>query len=45
MLVVVISERAEVIEGAPLPSQVPGMLDKYRDHSGDGLHAGLVRQL
>jgi PPOX class probable F420-dependent enzyme len=28
--VVVISGRAEVIEGAPLPSQVPGMLDKYR---------------
>jgi len=29
--VVVISGRAEVIEGAPLPSQVPGMLDKYRE--------------
>jgi PPOX class probable F420-dependent enzyme len=29
--VVVISGRAEVIEGAPLPSQVPAMLDKYRE--------------
>jgi PPOX class probable F420-dependent enzyme len=28
--VVVISGRAEVIDGAPLPSQLPGMLDKYR---------------
>jgi PPOX class probable F420-dependent enzyme len=28
--VVVISGRAEVFEGAPLPSRVPGMLDKYR---------------
>lgn len=29
--VVVISGRAEVVEGAPLPSQVPAMLDKYRE--------------
>jgi PPOX class probable F420-dependent enzyme len=29
--VVVISGRAEVVQGAPLPSEVPGMLDKYRD--------------
>jgi PPOX class probable F420-dependent enzyme len=27
--VVVISGRAEVVHGAPPPSQVPGMLDKY----------------
>jgi PPOX class probable F420-dependent enzyme len=29
--VVVISGRAEVLEGAPLPSKVPGMRDKYRE--------------
>ena len=29
--VVVISGRAEVLAAAPLPSEVPGMLDKYRD--------------
>jgi PPOX class probable F420-dependent enzyme len=29
--VVVISGRAEVVQGAPRPSEVPGMLDKYRD--------------
>jgi PPOX class probable F420-dependent enzyme len=29
--VVVISGRAEVVHGAPPPSEVPGMLDKYRD--------------
>jgi PPOX class probable F420-dependent enzyme len=29
--VVVISGRAAVVSAAPLPSQVPGMLDKYRD--------------
>ena len=28
--VVVLSGRAEVIEGAPLPSKFPGMADKYR---------------
>ena len=28
--VVVLSGRAEVIQGAPLPSEFPGMLDKYR---------------
>ena len=27
----VISGRAEVLEGAPPPSKVPGVLDKYRD--------------
>ena len=26
----VLSGRAEVIQGAPLPSAFPGMLDKYR---------------
>jgi PPOX class probable F420-dependent enzyme len=29
--VVVISGRAEVLAAAPPPSEVPGMLDKYRD--------------
>lgn len=29
--VVVISGRAEVMEGAPAPSEFPGLLDKYRD--------------
>ena len=29
--VVVISGQAEVVHGAPLPSAVPGLLDKYRD--------------
>ena len=29
--VVVISARAEVLSAAPPPSEVPGMLDKYRD--------------
>ena len=29
--VVVISGRAEVLNGAPRPSEVPGMLDKYRE--------------
>ena|SRR6266700_4626171 len=29
--VVVISGRAEVVQGAPLPSKVPGILDKYLD--------------
>jgi PPOX class probable F420-dependent enzyme len=29
--VVVISGRAEVLQGAPLPSEVPGIRDKYRD--------------
>jgi PPOX class probable F420-dependent enzyme len=29
--VVVISGRAEVVQGAPPPSGVPAMLDKYRD--------------
>jgi PPOX class probable F420-dependent enzyme len=29
--VVVISGRAEVLQGAPPPSEVPGMLDKYLD--------------
>jgi PPOX class probable F420-dependent enzyme len=29
--VVVISGRAEVLTAAPPPSEVPGMLDKYRD--------------
>jgi PPOX class probable F420-dependent enzyme len=29
--VVVISGRAEVLDGAPPPSEVPGMLDKYRE--------------
>src|SRR5579859_2036696 len=29
--VVVISGRAEVIQDAPLPSEFPGVLDKYRD--------------
>lgn len=28
--VVVVSGRAEVLQGAPLPSQVPGIVDKYR---------------
>jgi PPOX class probable F420-dependent enzyme len=28
--VVVLSGRAEVLQGAPPPSEVPGMLDKYR---------------
>jgi PPOX class probable F420-dependent enzyme len=29
--VVVISGRAEVLQGAPLPSTVPAVMDKYRD--------------
>ena len=29
--VVVISGRAEVLDGAPPPSQVPGLVDKYRE--------------
>ena len=29
--VVVISGRAEIVHGAPPPSEVPGMLDKYLD--------------